>query len=108
MATRTIQGILLALAAAAAVGCASSTAPPKEVLIPPADAAAATIAEAVRSLKVPLRPPTPCCEPADTDAQCATKELVARVILEGYIEQLENLLSSLKVLPAPPPPPPPT
>jgi hypothetical protein len=100
MATRTLRGILLALAAAIAVGCCS-TAPPKEVVIPQADAAAATIAEAVSAMKVPPRPAVPCCEAADTDAQCATKEEVARVILEGYIEQLEDLLRSLRGLPAP-------
>jgi hypothetical protein len=57
-------------------------------------------------MKVPPRPDVPCCEPADMDAACATKEEVARVILEGYIEQLEDLLRSLRGLPAPTPAPP--
>jgi len=96
MGTRRLQEILLALAAAAAVGCCS-TAPPKEALIP-APIECPTV-------RVPLRPAVPCCVPGDTDADCATKRAQARVILEGHIEKLETLLAPYAAKPPAPPPP---
>jgi len=95
MGTRTVRRILLALAAAAAVGCCS-TAPPKEALIP-APIECPTV-------RVPPRPAVPCCVAGDTDADCATKQVGARVILEGHIEKLETLLAPYAAKPPVPAP----